>query len=124
VATLHYVFKTLDVAAFDAVLQQRASGGATAQVRYFIISLPPRLGTRALLPLVRMRWRIENRLQYVRDVTLGEDACQVLAHLRLHGWTNMAAPLRHGAWTPCAALQMLGLVPILLEGHGTDQHVR
>ncbi|VTR93875.1 transposase : [Gemmata massiliana] len=28
-----------------------------------------------LLALVRDHWRIENQLHYVRDVTLGEDAC-------------------------------------------------
>jgi predicted transposase YbfD/YdcC len=30
-----------------------------------------------LLQLVREHWGIENRLHYVRDVTLGEDACRV-----------------------------------------------
>jgi predicted transposase YbfD/YdcC len=31
----------------------------------------------ALLALVRGHWGIENGLHYVRDVTLGEDACRV-----------------------------------------------
>ncbi len=30
-----------------------------------------------LLGLVPRHWGIENRLHYVRDVTLGEDACRV-----------------------------------------------
>lgn len=31
----------------------------------------------ALLGYVRAHWRIENELHYVRDVTLGGDACRV-----------------------------------------------
>lgn len=97
------------------------------QIRYFVTSLPVQVRPRALLPLVRGHWGIENRLHYVRDVTLGEDASQVrsgaapqvlaalrntvVALLRLHGWTNIAAALRHCAWAPGAALQLLGLVP-------------
>jgi hypothetical protein len=27
--------------------------------------------------MVRQHWRVENQLHYVRDVTLGEDACRV-----------------------------------------------
>jgi predicted transposase YbfD/YdcC len=107
--------------------QVERADGLTMQVRYFITSLPPRVGARALLLVVRGHWGIENRLHYVRDVTLSEDASQVragaapqalaalrntvLALLRLHGWTNMAAALRQCAWTPGAALHMLGLVP-------------
>lgn len=30
-----------------------------------------------LLALLRDHWRIENQLHFVRDVTLGEDACRV-----------------------------------------------
>lgn len=29
------------------------------------------------LPIMRHQWHIENRLHYVRDITLGEDACRV-----------------------------------------------
>ncbi|TMQ32007.1 MAG: transposase, partial [Planctomycetota bacterium] len=32
---------------------------------------------RRLLELTRGHWGIENRLHYVRDVTLGEDGCRV-----------------------------------------------
>jgi hypothetical protein len=63
----------------------------------------------------------------VRDVTLGKDASQVrsgsapeiLAALRnallglprQHGWTDIAEALRHFAWSPGAALRLLGLRP-------------
>lgn len=96
------------------------------QVRYFLTSLPPTTPPAVLLRLVRRHWHIENRLHYVRDVTLGEDACQVrsghapqvLAVLRnavvgvlhQHRVPNLAALLRTNAWTgPAAVLALLGL---------------
>jgi hypothetical protein len=48
------------------------------QVIYAITSLPPERGEpAALLALARQHWHIENRLFHVRDVTFGEDLCQV-----------------------------------------------
>jgi hypothetical protein len=45
---------------------------------YGITSLgPEEADATRLLALVRAGWGIENRLHYIRDVTLGEDACQV-----------------------------------------------
>jgi predicted transposase YbfD/YdcC len=45
---------------------------------YGLTSLPPtRADAARLLQLVRDHWLIENRLHYRRDVTLGEDLCQV-----------------------------------------------
>lgn len=113
-----------------------APGGLAAEprlrdVRYFITSLPA-TGPHAvrpdhLLALVRRHWHIENRLHYVRDVTLGEDASavrsgsapQVLAALRnavlgllRHAhWRNIAAAVRHYTWHPQAAFRLLGLSP-------------
>lgn len=97
----------------------------TRQVRYAITSLGPAVGAALLLDDVRGHWAIENRLHWVRDVTLGEDACQVrsgaapqvlaalrstvIALLRGAGWTNIAAGLRHHAWQPGSALALLGL---------------
>ena len=78
-----------------------------------------------LLGCKRGHWRIENRLHWRRDVTLGEDACQVrsgaapevlaalrntvLALLDATGVTNVAAALRTYAWQPGTALRLLGL---------------
>ncbi len=103
------------------------AGQTTRLVRYFITSLGPQVPTRQLLRLIREHWHIENRLHYVRDVTLGEDASQVrsdaapqalaavrnavLGLLRQHGYANIAAALRHFAWCPGAALRLLGLHP-------------
>lgn len=102
-------------------------GTTTRQVRYAITSLGPEVGAEALLGYVRGHWAIENRLHWVRDVTMGEDASQVrsgaapqimaalrntvLGLVRGAGWANVAAALRHYAWQPGAALALLGLTP-------------
>lgn len=100
-------------------------GRTSSEVRYLITSLSAKVSPRQLLALVRGHWWIENKLHYVRDVTMGEDACQVrsgaapqvlaalrsaaVALLRLNGWTNIAAGLREGAWRPGTVLRLLGL---------------
>ena len=76
-----------------------------------------------LLALQQAHWRIENRLHYRRDVTLGEDACQVrmsgapqaLAALNggvlaLMDWLqvrNVASAMRHFCAHPLEALHLL-----------------
>jgi predicted transposase YbfD/YdcC len=76
-----------------------------------------------LLALQQAHWRIENRLHYRRDVTLGEDACQVrlagapqaLAALNggvlaLMDWlhvSHVASQMRHFCAHPVEALQLL-----------------
>jgi predicted transposase YbfD/YdcC len=113
------------VALVERVCRRR--GVRTRQVRAVITSLGPATPAATLLAQVRGHWAIENRLHWVRDVTLGEDASQVrrgaapqvlatlrncvIALLRHAGATNLAAALRHGAWCPGAALTLLGLVP-------------
>jgi predicted transposase YbfD/YdcC len=103
------------------------AGRATRLVRYFLTSLGMQVPARQLLRLIREHWHIENRLHYVRDVTLGEDASQVrcgaapqalaairnavLGLLRQCGYDNIAAALRHFAWAPGAALCLFGLHP-------------
>ena len=89
-------------------------GESTVEAQYLITSVPPdRAGAATLLGWARGHWGIENRLHYVRDVTLGEDAnrsrsgsaAQVLAalrnlaisKLRLESVTNVAAALRRNA---------------------------
>ena len=93
---------------------------------YGISSLPrAEADAGRLLELLRGHWQIENGLHYVRDVTLGEDACQVrcdrapatlaacrnaaLNLLRHAGVTNVAAALRRHAMYPAQALALLGI---------------
>lgn len=101
-------------------------GKTTEEVRYVITSLgPEEADAGRLLGLRRGHWGIENRLHYVRDATMGEDASQVrtgsapevmaalrnvvLGLLRQVGVKNVAAALRETAWTPGAAFRLLGI---------------
>ena len=100
-------------------------GKVTREVHYFITSLPATVEPARLLRIRRSHWGIENRLHYVRDVTLGEDASQirtgaapevmatlrniVIALLRRAGYSNIAAALREIAWHPGTVLRFLGL---------------
>jgi predicted transposase YbfD/YdcC len=53
-------------------------GQKHTQTVYGITNLTPmQAGASRLLELVRRHWTIENRLHWRRDVTLGEDRCQV-----------------------------------------------
>ena len=86
---------------------------------------PAQAGPQELLCLWRSHWEIENRLHYVRDVTMKEDASQVrsgsapqvmaalrnttLGLLRQTGATNIAAALRHYGYKPLEALALLGI---------------
>ena len=101
-------------------------GETTREVAYVVSSLwPHEAGPRRLLELNRGHWGIENRLHYVRDVTLGEDASQVrtgaapqvmaalrnatIGLMRQKGIRNVAEALRRNAAHPEEALAMLGL---------------
>jgi predicted transposase YbfD/YdcC len=96
------------------------------EIRYFLSSLPASTPPAVLLACVRTHWHIENRLHWPRDVTLGEDACQVrtgrapqalaavrnavIGLLHGHGVANGAAAIRACAWSPPALLfSLLGL---------------
>jgi len=89
-------------------------GKKTVEVVYLITSAdhlaaPPQ----TVASWVKDHWMIENRLHWVRDVTFGEDLSQVrtgqaprimaacrniaVGLLRLAGWENIAAGLRHHA---------------------------
>jgi predicted transposase YbfD/YdcC len=103
------------------VQQGNRSSGET---RYFVTSHGPATTAEQLLRMVRGHWGIENRLHYVRDVTLGEDASRirsgaapqvmavlrnaVLNLLRQAGSTNVAARLRAIGWSG-TALALLGV---------------
>jgi hypothetical protein len=108
------------------VHQSRRTGRWHTEVHYKITSLPTeRAGPTDLLRFSRAHWAIENRLHYVRDVALGEDASRVrrgaapqamaamrnliVAVLQRAGLSNRAAGLRHFAWHRNQAAQVLGL---------------
>lgn len=58
--------------------ERRINGETAVEVSYYVTSLArERADARRLGALIRAHWGIENRLHYVRDVTLGEDACRV-----------------------------------------------
>jgi predicted transposase YbfD/YdcC len=96
------------------------------EVRFFLTSLPAHTPPAETLAWVRHHWHIENRLHWPRDVTFGEDACQVrsgqapqvlagvrnavVGLLRQRHLGNLAAALRANAWSGASAVLMfLGL---------------
>ena len=100
--------------------------GEPLETAYAVTSLLPEQASAAeLLALWRGHWGIETRLHYVRDVTLGEDACRVrtgaapqalaairntvIGLVRLAGKTNVAAALRRFAAHPAEALAAIGI---------------
>jgi predicted transposase YbfD/YdcC len=100
------------------------NGKTTHEVVYGITSVPAEVAAaEEVLSLVREHWHLENRVHWRRDVTLGEDGCQVkqskaaqvLASLnngvlmlmdRL-GVENVRAQMREFAAQPLAALALL-----------------
>lgn len=94
------------------------------EIVYGLTNLPRnKANAERLLELNQKHWWIENRLHYRRDVTLGEDACQVrvkhvpqvlaalnggvLAIMDYLGVTNVAKQMRHFCAQPQEALQLL-----------------
>src|SRR4051794_31442794 len=58
--------------------ERTVRGKKTSEVEYAMTSLTPQeADAKRLAELVRAHWHIENQLHYIRDVTLGEDACRV-----------------------------------------------
>jgi predicted transposase YbfD/YdcC len=107
------------------------TGHRNRKMRYGITSLRPQeAGAEQLELLWRRHWTIENRDHYVRDVTLGEDACQVhtghaahalatlrnalLSLMRWKGWANIAAAIRYYAASVLRSLELIGAVPVQL----------
>ena len=104
------------------------TGKRTVKVSYAITSLSrDEAGAAELERLWREHWTIENRKHYVRDVTMGEDRCQihtgqapqVLAALRnalidiwrSEGWRNIADAIRDTAASVRRALTLIGALP-------------
>ena len=94
------------------------------EIVYGFTNLPrKKANARRLLELNQKHWHVENRLHYRRDVTLGEDACQVrvkgapqalaalnggiLALMDYLGVSNVASQMRHFCAQPQEALQLL-----------------
>lgn len=102
-------------------------GRVEHEVTYGITSVPRcQADAQLLLQWNRGHWTIENCSHYIRDVTMGEDACrirtghapQVLASirnavitaLRASGVTNIASALRKNACQVVPLLAKLGIV--------------
>jgi len=63
---------------FELTRERTHGAKTTVEVVYGITSLSAEEADAGrLLGFVRDHWQIENGLHYVRDVTLGEDACRV-----------------------------------------------
>lgn len=94
------------------------------EISYAITSAPPeRADATRLLQVLRGHWGIENKIHWVRDVTMDEDRCQVrtgaapqafaacrnlaLTLLRRAGHDNIAAAQRTYAGRPGAAVRLL-----------------
>jgi hypothetical protein len=100
------------------------NGKTSREVVYGITSVPGEVaGAGEVLSLVRAHWQLENRVHWRRDVTLGEDGCQVkqgkavqvlaalnngvlmlMDHL---GVQNVKAQMREFAAQPVAAVALL-----------------
>jgi predicted transposase YbfD/YdcC len=62
---------------FRITRERTIKGKTTQEVVYGITSLSEEEASASrLLELVRIHWHIENKLHYVKDVTLEEDACR------------------------------------------------
>jgi len=106
--------------------ERTVAGKTTVEVALAITSLSSEhADAKTLLSATRNHWSIENELHYVRDVTLGEDACrvrsgsapQVLAAIRnavVHLLADVSSPNRPAAIellqiNPPQALALIGL---------------
>lgn len=109
---------------FRLTRERTVAGKKTTEVVYGITSQTrQQADARRLLGQTRGHWGIENRLHYVRDVTMGEDACrvrsgaapQILAAVRnaaLHllegiNSKNIAAAIRTLAAKPIKAVRLV-----------------
>lgn len=110
--------------------QRTIKGKSEVEVSYAITSLAPGCAeAKRLLGLGRGYWGIENKLHWVRDVTMDEDRCQIrsgaapqafaccrnlaLALLRRGKVSNIAAALRTYAGRPHLAVAL-----VLYGGYG------
>ena len=104
--------------------KQKGGEKEREEIVYGVTNLPrKKAGASRLLALQQAHWRIENRLHWRRDVTLGEDACQVriagvpqalaarnggvLAFMDWLHVPNVASAMRHFCAHPDEALHLL-----------------
>jgi predicted transposase YbfD/YdcC len=104
---------------------ERKTGKLNQKTTYAITSLSPHQADAATLAaLWRAHWSIENRVHYVRDVTMGEDASHlrtgnaphalaafrnaILSLLRYHGWSSIPDAFQFYAASLDRTLQLLG----------------
>ena len=104
------------------------TGEVQEEVTFAVTSLPPAAASAAQVEaLWRGHWAIENKVHHVRDVTLGEGACQVrvgnaphalaalrnglLNLLRALGWARIPDALRHYGASAPRALALLATPP-------------
>ena len=103
---------------------RRIQGKRTIETVTAITSLDSARGSaKGLLSVSRGHWGIENRLHWVRDMSLGEDACRVrtgaapeilaalrnvaLRLMRSSGLSEIAAGLRRHAAKPLEAMDLV-----------------
>ena len=103
---------------------RRIKGKTAVETACAVTSLgPERASAKQLLAISRGHWGIENRLHWVRDMSLGEDACRVrtgeapeilaairnsvLWLLRSSGLNEIAATLRRHAAKPLEAMRLV-----------------
>jgi predicted transposase YbfD/YdcC len=115
------------VQAIRITRRTRRNGRWRTVTVYAVTNLTARQASPAhLADYIRGHWAIE-ALHHIRDVTFGEDHCQVrtanaprtmaalrnlaIGILRRHGWTNIAKALRHNARDAHRPLTILGIIP-------------
>jgi len=102
----------------------KRTGAREVKVRYGITSLSPeRADAKRLAAILRGHWGIENRLHWVRDVILGEDASRIrtghapqvravfrnvaVSLLGLLDYDSPSEGFRHFAWNPAEAIRIV-----------------
>jgi predicted transposase YbfD/YdcC len=103
---------------------RRIEGKTTTETVCAVTSLgPEQASAKQLLAISRGHWGIENKLHWIRDMSLGEDACRVrtgeapeilaairnsvLRLIRSSGLTEIAATLRRHAAKPLEAIHLV-----------------